>query len=197
MNTSEMSDGVKIAITIIILCILIGIVITVVVFLKGTTDESAEDLEQRVTLMSESSMRDYEGSTYTGTQVKAYVELNRRKDLSIVVHTLKHPKGINYGRKLKGTNASHEPSYTNQWKLGNAVDAGPGGTVRPLHLKASTGTGFEQTISHYGDLTAMNKISHKDYVIPTNKFNSYLIEDTGGAILGVIFIQQKLQNVGP
>lgn len=223
MNTSEMSDGVKIAIAIIIICILIAIVFGIIRFVKAQTDEGTTNLEETVLAVGETEMDQYDNTVRSGSQVMSYIQLNMNRDVAVTVHTRKNPAGVNYGRLLKGTVpgtptailSGFVPNYdtaeTNGviWNAGSSTapeaPAGPGGTAQPGNAgplsivpgvpTAYVAGGFDDNIKHNVNLIATRKSGHVDYIRPTAKFNSYLIRDIGDQVVGVVFIQQTTVTV--
>lgn len=179
MNVSEMSDGVKIALTLVLICILIAIVFGIVRFVKGTTDEGTANLENSVLAMSETEFDQYNNTTRSGTQVASLVQLYANRDMAVVVET-KRGTVINYGRTLEGVTIPGG-SFSKQTEQ-------PDATGTPVVTVAA---GLGTDVQYNSNLVNLNNSSHADFVRATAKFKSFLIKDEGDQVIGVYFRQEQ------
>lgn len=202
MNTSEMSDSVKMGIAIIIVCILLGIVIGLVMYSRAEANKGISEVSESVSGMENSKLRLYDNTIVSGAEVIAFVQNNKNRDISTNVHTLKNPIGVNYGRVLVNTNMTDfYPSYTTPTPSATAwsVDSGtrvpgPAGkdtTVEGIRT-AYVLKGHKETYIYNTNVVNIQNPKHKTYIRPTAKFRSFLIRDRGDLVVGVLFIQETV-----
>lgn len=183
MGGGDMSDGAKIAITLIVLGVLISIVFTILSFTRAATNQGVTSVQTSMDAMQLSRFDDYDQAIKSGTEVKAALKLFEGQPIAIVTRTMAQLEeaantGVNYGALLEGTNTtSHISSAlvktgTNSWYVYN------------IALSAAS------TMTYNMNYLDSTKSGNPAYIRPTAKFLAELIKDSTGTIVGIVFTQQ-------
>lgn len=180
---ADLSEGAKIAITLIILGVLMSIVFTILSFTRSATNQGISSVGANMDAMQLSKFDDYDQMIKSGTEVKSALKLFEGQPIAIVVRTLSQmsasaKSGHNYGALLTGTNTTTFVTPS--------MDLASGKSWFEINL-SSSGTGIMTYNMNYIPTTTSGT---SPYIRPTAKFLAQLIKDTTGTIVGICFTQQ-------
>ena len=192
----DLSQGVKIAVILILLCSVIAIVFSILSIMKNITAQSSQDMQSTLSSVSKQKYDDYDQRTVTGAQIVAACKLFSKQPVSIVVYTNRDDSPRTYGLKGVVTQDLDSPDATDTAKsgmLGGAAawadnlvydSAKKQVTVPDGYVTATLPTsGF----TYQNDRSSMNTTTSAGYVSNTSQFKSWLIKTSAGDIIGILF----------
>lgn len=222
MGGGDISDSAKLGICVMILCFLIGIVFQLFTMTRTQTSKSANQLQGSFNQLSDSAFATYDNTTVFGSQVKNAVITYQAEKFCIVVNNTPETKvSINELRddnvKLEvPTAAGVKNGDYNILKTDNAQGgarsyyygyplANNGSTSTPAgnwNAAFSAQTGEQDTYFTANVMFNKDKSSYTSaitspgqaevYVNDARRYQSYLIKDTTGEVVGIVF--QMLKN---
>ena len=205
----DLSTGIKIAITLVILCSIVAIVFALLFIMKNITTTGANDFQASVEGIQNLYWDDYNQKTVTGNTVQTYLKMCNGKNISCVVRTTRSkdifPGGVNYGVALNThqstqTMGSGSTVYVCTTDIQEVdeymLTADAADTVLKFDTKNSCyraniyhPAGTTELVYRTGTKSALDNTS-TIYINPLHDYNAYLIKDATNAIVGVFFDQK-------
>lgn len=197
----DLSAGAKIGIILVVLCAIIATVFSIMALVKNVTNQSVDDLQSSLSAFQNLKWQDYDQRIVSGNTVQVTVRAAADDNVAVVVKTNKQSDMyVNYGVLLSGVDNDSGASDYYYYKIPSQQDATAVAPVAPdssgsfyigsLQYK-TTGTGENKTTVpgyKYSRYTkGINDPSDFFYINPTLKFNSFLIKDSSGGLLGIYF----------
>lgn len=212
---TDISEGAKVGIILIILCALIAIVFSLLTMMKNITSSGSQSLQNGLDQLSDSEFQNYDQKTISGTDVQAAVKIFEGRPISFVVVTQADIKsagtasttwtGHLYGAKLTCANTETEgaDAGTNAGKYiqctVNSNDNGPEPPEAPTDgIHKYTGNSYytgalytnaSGSPEYNMNVKPMSVTGKKTYVRSSGKFLSELIKDPTGTKIGACFVQ--------
>lgn len=196
----DLSAGAKIGIVLVVLCAIIATVFSIMALVKNVTNQSVDDLQSSLSAFQNLKWQDYDQRIVSGNTVQVTVRAAADDNVAVVVKTNKNDKKhVNYGVLLNG--AEKDGADGNYYTCLVAdknplVKADASGSFYVSQLKSKTnevGEGDKKTYVTvpgyiYSRYTkGVNDPADFFYINPTLKFNSFLIKDSSGGLLGIYF----------
>lgn len=206
---TDISEGAKIGIILIILCSLIAIVFSLLTMMKNITSSGSQSLQNGLDNLTDSEFQSYDQKNVTGTDVKAAIKIFEGREIGFVVYTLGSQKGgakaQMYGAILNsdqsegttgGSNAGKtldctvkvDPSADEAFTDSMAITKFKNNTYYTSALKNDATTGG---VAYNTNIRPMEAVGTEAYVRDTGRFRAELIKDTSGTKIGVVFTQTK------
>lgn len=178
----DMSDGAKIAITLIILGVLISIVFTILSFTRNATNQGVSAVENSMNAMQLSRFDDYDQKIISGTQVNSALKLFEGQPIALVVRTRAQLSasantGHNYGALLAGTNTTTF--------ITPAMVKGAGNSWYTVDIALSA----SNTITYNTNYLNTTISGNPQFIRTTAKFTAELVKDSTDSIVGICFTQ--------
>ena len=191
---TDISEGAKVGIILIILCALIAIVFSLLTMMKNITSSGSQSLQNGLDQLSDSEFQNYDQKTISGTDVQAAVKIFEGRPISFVVVTQADIKsagakattwtGHLYGAKLTCANSevAGADAGTNAGKyIQCKVDSNNSG-AEPAEAPTDGICKYTGNSYYTGAL-------YTTYVRSSGKFLSELIKDPTGTKIGACFVQ--------
>ena len=178
----DMSDGAKIAITLIILGVLISIIFTILSFTRNATNQGMSAVENSMNAMQLSRFDDYDQKVISGTQVISALKLFEGQPVCIVVRTRARltaaaNTGHNYGAMLTGSNAA------------TFITTAMAKTGSNSFYIANVALSASNTITYNTNYLNTTVSGNPQFVRTTAKFTAELVKDSTDSIVGICFTQ--------
>ena len=196
----DLSTGAKIAIILVILAALIATVFSIMALVKNVTNQSVDDLQSSLSAFQNMKWQDYDQRQVSGNMVQVTIRSATENNVAIIVKT-NHlsDRQVNYGVLLNGYDKGSSSQYYTRLEASSPSDTegllpSESGSYYTASYKQAVGTdaaGFMYAQYNRG----ISDSSDPYYINPTLKFNSFLIKDSSGSLLGVYFEEKNL-NVG-
>lgn len=197
----DLSAGAKIGIVLVVLCAIIATVFSIMALVKNVTNQSVDDLQSSLSAFQNLKWQDYDQRIVSGNTVQVTVRAAADDNVAVVIKTNKNnKKHVNYGVLLTGAKEDTSDSnyYTSLVADKDPIvkpDASGSFYVGQLQYKTTTVTGGDGKSSTttvpgymYSRYTkGINDPADFFYINPTLKFNSFLIKDSSGGLLGIYF----------
>ena len=212
---NEISSGTMLGIVLIALAAVIGLGFGVFSIAKGVSNEGVVNVQDNLSVVSDSAYTDYDQKVVTGTQVVAAYKGFQGKSVAILINTQAMNKGVktlkghtayalsigvpgavqylNYNALLAATAIGGSPVA-----LSNAGIAVGGGTAGIVLVAAdgvpSATYGFAldpltSKVVYDSSIGGFSKAGNCEYIASSAKFDAAIIKDASGSTVGVIFTQ--------
>lgn len=168
---TDWSDGIKNAITVIIIVVIVGIIFGFVYMAMQANQDGQDKLSAQISSLDEKSFAEFNGTTVSGQKVISAVQQYQGAETGIAITTLKDTSGTNYCAELASL-----PSWS-------TIDESSGGYIVADGLTGETSDGKMSMITDKTEDT---------YIRPNAKFSAHLIRDTNELVVGVAF--EQLEN---
>lgn len=169
---NELSTASKIVIVSILIVVVIGFVAFAIGFYMNTTDAEAREFENNANKPKASILSNFDGQNVSGEMIRQLVlksKHSQSKEFTTVIQndeqTYCYGKGVSLTEDLR-------PKYFKGEQRGNSC--------RVLNLPNP---------SYQSHLKPFNDYMSAGYVSPGNMYESNLIYDEGGKVIGVVLIQ--------
>lgn len=184
----DLSSGVKIGIILIILCSIIGTVMSLMAVAKNVTRTGAMQLQSSLEAMDRMYEDSFNQKTVTGNEVISALQLNQGADIAIVVsEPLDGGKFSlhNYGALLGAIYLGSANDFViGNEKVGESkflyYDTKAQSYVADLYT-VSTAVQYNNSIAN------IYKNTTNEYINPNYKYDARLIKDASGTTIGYFF----------
>lgn len=216
---TDISEGAKVGIILIILCALIAIVFSLLTMMKNITSSGSQSLQNGLDQLSDSEFQNYDQKTISGTDVAAAIKIFEGRPVAFVVVTSANRKaagadatawkGCLYGAHLVqtgGTNSSETLGGTNAG-ITFSLDVDSKGTgseptdvTQGMKLTKYEGNAYYTSALYTNaagspeynmNVRPLSVTGKPTYVRSSAKFLAELIKDPTGTKIGVCFVQQN------
>lgn len=184
----DLSSGVKVGVILIILCSIIGTVMSLMAVVKNVTRTGAMQLQSSLEAMDRMYEDNFNQKTVTGNEVISAIQLNQGSAIAIVIAEPKEDNKLtlhNYGALLGAvsTGAADNVVIGNS-QVGDSsylyYDEKGQNYVADL-FKVGT------TVQYNYKITNIYKNTEREYINPNYKYESKLIRDISGTTIGYFF----------
>lgn len=200
----DLSTGIKIAIVLILLASIVASVFSIMAISKNMTNSGVNQLQSSLHAFQNMRWEDYNLRTVTGNEVQVVIRSAIDNDIAVIVNTQrKGSESVLYGIPLDGFTKSTSGSafYVGKCSNGGKTTS----QFKELCSNTSCAVYFDNSKScfvgdhiednqdgsaskEYGSYTKnINDNTSAYYIDPMLKFNSYIIRDASGSLLGVLF----------
>lgn len=195
----DLSAGIKIAIVLVILASILASVFSILTISKNMTTQSVDDLQSSLYAFQNMRWEDYNLRTISGNEAQVVIRSAIDNNIAVVVNTVRNKNvSVLYGVPIVGfeknsagnfaTNSSNENATTKQFNetitSGNLYYS-----VKDSYFVGALVDSSEKDYTPFSYVRNINDNSSKYYIDPTLKFNSYIIRDSAGTLIGVLFDQ--------
>lgn len=210
---TDISEGAKVGIILIILCALIAIVFSLLTMMKNITSSGSQSLQNGLDQLGDSEFQAYDQKVVSGTDVAAAIKIFEGRPVAFVINTTADQKSTDktahlYGAKLtvtggNGDGETGEHAGTNAGKYYSVkVDtADTGGSEAPTdavtkysgnsYWTAALFTNDAGVVEYNMNTKPISVTGKRTYVRSSAKFLAELIKDPTGTKIGVMFTQQN------
>ena len=207
----DLSAGIKVAVILILLASILASVFSIMSIAKNMTNSGVNQLQSSLHAFQNMRWEDYNLRTVTGNEVQVVIRSAIDNDIAVIVNTKRNQSAsVLYGVKLNGftkPDTAHSFYSYNSGGNNNATtridesvtsskddspyfDTVNSCFVAKLPVTSSDGGNAETTIE-YGSYTKnINDNTSLYYIDPILKFTSYIIKDSSGSLLGILFDEQ-------
>lgn len=198
----DLSTGIKIAIVLILLASIVASVFSIMAISKNMTNSGVNQLQSSLHAFQNMRWEDYNLRTVTGNEVQVVIRSAIDNDIAVIVNTQRNAKqSVLYGIPLDGFTKASAAFYvygssanaTTQQINETVIDGSSAKIYFDTSKSCFTGSILNNTTDgsaskEYGSYTKnINDNTSSYYIDPMLKFNSYIIRDTSGSLLGVLF----------
>lgn len=211
---TDISEGAKVGIILIILCALIAIVFSLLTMMKNITASGSQSLQNGLDQLSDSEFQNYDQKNVSGTDVAAAVKIFEGRPVSFVVYTSADQKGSGgkghiYGAFLgndnnkfgtEGNNGGSNAGKTFEIPITvGGTDPGTG-TYTGQGITKYDGDSFytstlytdaSGSVQYNMNVRPMSVTGKRTYVRSSAKFLAELIKDPTGTKIGACFTQMN------
>lgn len=180
---SNISEVAKISITLIAITALIAISVCIMTIAKSITTQGQASLQKGVDALYESSINQYDQSVVTGALVRSTINEFRSQNYSILVGTFLD--NILLDKKIKKSQLANYGAVIND-SLSDYIYLKDGAFITNDTFKLDS----KNSIVRNNDVSATVKKGDKNYIKDSARFNSHLLKDESGQIVGVVFLQK-------
>lgn len=210
---TDISEGAKVGIILIILCALIAIVFSLLTIMKNITSSGSQSLQNGLDQLGDSEFQAYDQKVVSGTDVAAAIKIFEGRPVAFVIYTTADQKADQiahlYGAMLtvnggNGDGVVAEHAGTNAGKYYpvkvDTSDADEPVTAPPEAITKYSGNSYwtaalftnKAGVVEYNMNTKPISVTGKrTYVRSSAKFMAELIKDPTGTKIGVMFTQQN------
>ncbi len=206
---TDISEGAKVGIILVILCALIAIVFSLLTMMKNITSSGSQSLQNGLDQLTDSEFQNYDQKNVSGTDVAAAIKIFEGRPIGFVVYTQADQKagddtGHWYGAKLTAAadlTDNEDHSGTNAGEIGTIVirqEASDEPADAPTDAIIKYGTNSYYTgaldmssgANEYNmNVRPLSVTGVRTYVRSSAKFLAELIKDPTGTKIGVCFSQ--------
>lgn len=185
----DLSSGVKVGVILIILCSIIGTVMSLMAVVKNVTRTGAMQLQSSLEAMDRMYEDNFNQKTVTGNEVISAIQLNQGSAIAIVVAEPKEDNKLtlhNYGALLGAISTGAADGIT----VGNVQV----GDSKYLYYDDKTQSYIADLfkvgteVQYNYKITNIYKNTEREYVNPNYKYESKLIRDISGTTIGYFFM---------
>lgn len=212
---TDISEGAKVGIILIILCALIAIVFSLLTMMKNITSSGSQSLQNGLDQLGDSEFQAYDQKVVSGTDVAAAIKIFEGRPVAFIISTSADQKAGDsmahlYGAKLtvnggNGTgDTSTEHAGANAGKY-FAVKVATADTDEPAtaptdavtkytgnaYWTAALFTNDAGVVEYNMNTKPISVTGKRTYVRSSARFMSELIKDPTGTKIGVMFTQQN------
>lgn len=214
---TDISEGAKVGIILIILCALIAIVFSLLTMMKNITSSGSQSLQNGLDQLGDSEFQVYDQKVVSGTDVAAAIKIFEGRPVSFVIVTTADQKagggdiqGHLYGAMLtvNGGNGDgdagtdHAGANAGKYypvKVTTSQDEEPGTAPEDAVTKyagnsywtSSLFTNDAGVVEYNMNTKPISVTGKRTYVRSSAKFMAELIKDPTGTKIGVMFTQQN------
>lgn len=215
---TDISEGAKVGIILIILCALIAIVFSLLTMMKNITSSGSQSLQNGLDQLSDSEFQNYDQKTISGTDVAAAIKIFEGRPVSFVVVTSADIKsgggsatswkGHLYGAHLSccapsatsGTDGGANAGKTFAVTVNSAASGAEPAEAPTTEIAKYTGNAYYTGALYTNDagspvynmnVRPLSVTGKTTYVRSSAKFLAELIKDPTGTKIGVCFVQQN------
>lgn len=203
----DLSTGIKMAIILVILAALLASVFSILTITKNITTQSVDELQSSLYAFQNMRWEDYNLRTISGNEVQVVVRSAVENNIAVVVNTARNnTESVLYGVPLKGFKDGSENFGIYSGGTGNATTVRINETVTSgdiyYNAKSSYFVGSVKEKStnsqdtkdyvdeRYSYVRNITDSGSMYYINPSLKFDSYIIRDESGSLLGILFDQK-------
>lgn len=186
----DLSQGVKVAVILILLASVIAIVFSILSIMKNITGQSTQDMQSTLSSVSKQKYDDYDQRTVTGAQIVAACKLFNKQPISLVVYTNRDDTPRTYGLTGVATTMEATSTDTAASKLMSTIaDVTYDSTAKKVTVANGyvTATLPGGDFVYQNDRSSMNTNTLGGYISNTSQFKSWLIKTSAGDIIGILF----------
>lgn len=192
---TDISEGAKIGIILIILCSLVAIVFSLLTMMKNITNSGSASFQNGLDQLQDSEFQDYDQKILTGTQVVSAIKIFDGRPLGFLVET-KASGADNavyaYGCILTGaTEGTIEPASVGKVFSMPKTTAEHKANVTDSWYTIDLQTNQAGTVSYNTNVKPLSQTATKTFVRSSAKFLAEIIKDNTGTKVGVKFTQQE------
>lgn len=211
---TDISEGAKVGIILIILCALIAIVFSLLTMMKNITSSGSQSLQNGLDQLGDSEFQAYDQKVVSGTDVAAAIKIFEGRPVAFVINTSADQKAADqtahlYGAKLtvtggNGDGEAGEHAGTNAGKY-YSVKVDTADTDEPAtaptdavtkysgnsYWTAALFTNDAGVVEYNMNTKPISVTGKRTYVRSSAKFMAELIKDPTGTKIGVMFTQQN------
>ena len=206
----EISNGAMLGIVLIALAVIIALGFGIFSIGKGTANEGVNKVQDQLMNVQASEFTDFDQKIVTGTQVKSALSNFEGKTVAILIGTSALREAVEGDATYNGSNEKTLDSLPilSGWTMstvGSELNDCQVNYNALLKIEKDsmefipdsgkykfTGT-FVVTeggaVQYYNSIGDINKTGMTEYINPGSKFNSNLIEDASGTIVGIMLNQ--------
>lgn len=195
----DLSAGIKIAIVLVILASILASVFSILTISKNMTTQSVDDLQSSLYAFQNMRWEDYNLRTISGNQVQVVVRSAIENNIAVVVNTVRNKEvSVLYGIPIKGFTKNSVGNFATGTSTGNATTKQFNESIISGDLHYDVNNSYfvgaitdsnEASYTPFSYVRNINDNSSTYYIDPTLKFNSYIIRDDAGTLIGVLFDQ--------
>lgn len=199
----DLSTGIKMAIILVILAALLASVFSILTITKNMTNQSVDELQSSLYAFQNMRWEDYNLRTISGNEVQVVVRSAVDNNIAVVVNTQRnHSMSVLYGLPIEGFDKAADGRAYWIKSLGTSDSSAisqycESVTDGKLYFDTKNsyfvGTRIDENSEEYmlgSYVRNINDNSSSFYVDPSLKFNSYIIRDESGSLLGILFDQK-------
>lgn len=180
---SDISELAKINMALIAITALIAISFCIMTIAKSITTQGQASLQKGVDALYESSINQYDQSVVTGALVRSTINEFSSQNYSILVGTFLD--NILLDKKIKKSQLANYGAVIND-SLSDYIYLKDGAFITNDTFKLDS----KNSIVRNNDVSATVKKGDKNYIKDSARFNSHLLKDESGQIVGVVFLQK-------
>lgn len=201
----DLSTGIKMAIILVILAALLASVFSILTISKNMTAQSVDELQSSLYAFQNMRWEDYNLRTISGNHVQVVVRSAVENNIAVVVNTKRNGnESVLYGLPIKGFDKAKDGKAYWTKGIGSSDTAATGQYDESiisgdLHFDtqnsyfvgvriSDTDTDTDYMLGSY--VRNISDSSSTYYIDPTLKFDSYIIRDEAGSLLGILFDQK-------
>ena len=212
---TDISEGAKVGIILIILCALIAIVFSLLTMMKNITSSGSQSLQNGLDQLGDSEFQAYDQKVVSGTDVAAAIKIFEGRPVAFVINTMADQKAADqtahlYGAKLTvtggngdGEDGEHAGTNAGKYYSVKVATAGKDDNVSTAPTDAVTKysgnsywtaalfTNDAGVVEYNMNTKPISVTGKRTYVRSSAKFLAELIKDPTGTKIGVMFTQQS------
>lgn len=209
---TDISEGAKVGIILIILCALIAIVFSLLTMMKNITSSGSQSLQNGLDQLGDSEFQAYDQKVVSGTDVAAAIKIFEGRPVAFVINTTADQKADQtahlYGAKLTvtggngdgeagdaGTNAGKCYSVKVATSDAKEPATAPTDAVTKYsgnsYWTAALFTNDAGVVEYNMNTKPISVTGKRTYVRSSARFMAELIKDPTGTKIGVMFTQQN------
>lgn len=189
----DLSQGMRLGATLVILCSILFIVISLLMMMKNITNTGSSTLQSGLDQMLQTKYNDYDQQQLSGTQVSAALKLFESEKVAIVIKTSSCQSsgsttkgGYNYGAILegytKGASAQDGDIYTASTDITTKKKSGD--SFYTINRDVSSGA-----IIYNKNTRPVTRSGVETYLRTSAWFLAELIKDSTDEVVGICFTQ--------
>lgn len=199
----DLSTGIKMAIVLVILAALLASVFSILTITKNMTTQSVDELQSSLYAFQNMRWEDYNLRTISGNEVQVVIRSAIDNNIAVVVNTVRNKgKSVLYGLPIEGFDKAENSKAF--WTKG--IGGGSNAATSQINESVTTGSlAFDTKNSYFvgsridsdsdnymlgSYVRNINDNTSIYYIDPSLKFNSYIIRDEAGSLLGILFDQK-------
>lgn len=179
----DISELAKMSIAIIAIAAIMAISFSLMTIAKNITTQGQSSLQQGVDSLYESSINKYDQSVVTGALVRSTINEFSSQNYSILVGT--SLDNILSDEKIKKSQLANYGAVIND-SLSDYIYLKDGVFITNDTFKLDS----KNSIVRNNDVSTTVKKGDKNYIKDSARFNSHLLKDESGQIVGVVFLQK-------
>lgn len=211
---TDISEGAKVGIILIILCALIAIVFSLLTMMKNITSSGSQSLQNGLDQLGDSEFQAYDQKVVSGTDVAAAIKIFEGRPVAFVINTTADQKAGGdeahlYGAMLtvtggngEGEDGDHAGTNAGKYytvRVATSESAEPGTAPTDAITKytgnsywtSSLFTNAAGVVEYNMNTKPISVTGKRTYVRSSAKFMAELIKDPTGTKIGVMFTQQN------
>lgn len=206
--SEDVSATMRVGVTVILVAALVATVLNLMVMSQSILSNGQSTLQSGIDQVSQQEFEAYNNKKVSGTLVQTALSLYQGRDIAIVIQTksLRDTMGnntvaMNYNSLLTSnvTQATSAPSEmtnatvkgSNNAKLYQCTIGTSGGLYQSSGASYYSGLLYAQNglVQSSANTIGTSTVGNPQYILSSARFNSVLIKDTTGSIIGIFFKQ--------